>query len=65
LKPVDVGVKSQPSSADRHGSSRAPDLATGALRRNRTNAQEDCDCMVAPEWQKIFETNAVEMLRGL
>jgi hypothetical protein len=24
-----------------------------------------CDCMVAPEWQKIFETNAVEMLRGL
>ena len=34
-------------------------------RTNTGYAQEDCDCMVAPEWQKIFETNAVEMLRGL
>jgi hypothetical protein len=34
-------------------------------RNNTSYAQEDCDCMVAPEWQKIFETSAVEMLRGL
>jgi hypothetical protein len=34
-------------------------------RTNTGYAQEDCDCMVAPEWQKIFETNALEMLRGL
>jgi hypothetical protein len=36
--------------------------------RQRTNtgyAQEDCDCMVAPEWQEIFERTAFEMLRGL
>ena len=34
-------------------------------RNNSGYAQEDCDCIVAPEWQKIFETNALEMLRGL
>ncbi len=34
-------------------------------RNNTGYAQEDCDCIVAPEWQKIFETNALEMLRGL
>ena len=38
---------------------------TAQQRTNTGYAQEDCDCMVAPEWQKIFETNAVEMLRGL
>jgi hypothetical protein len=34
-------------------------------RTNSGFAQEDCDCMVAPEWQRTFETNALEMLRGL
>ena len=34
-------------------------------RTNTGYAQEDCDCMVAPEWQKIFEGNALEMLREL
>ena len=34
-------------------------------RNNTGYAQEDCDCIVAPEWQKIFESNALEMLRGL
>jgi hypothetical protein len=34
-------------------------------RRNVGYAQEDCDCMVAPEWQSIFETTALEMLRSL
>ena len=34
-------------------------------RKNTGYAQEDCDCMVAPEWQKIFETTALKMLRDL
>ncbi len=34
-------------------------------RNNTGYAQEDCDCIVAPEWQKIFELKALEMLRGL
>jgi hypothetical protein len=34
-------------------------------RTNTGYAQEDCDCMVAPEWQTIFETKALEMLRSL
>jgi hypothetical protein len=34
-------------------------------RTNPGYAQEDCDCMVAPEWQRVFETNALEILRGL
>jgi hypothetical protein len=38
---------------------------TAQQRANPGYAQEDCDCMVAPEWQKIFETKAHEMLRAL
>lgn len=34
-------------------------------RLNTGFAQEDCDCLVAPEWQRVFETAAVEILRGL
>ena len=34
-------------------------------RRNTGYAQEDCDVLVAPEWQKLFETKALEVLRGL
>jgi hypothetical protein len=34
-------------------------------RNNSGYAQEDCDCLVAPEWQKIFETKALEMLKQL
>lgn len=36
--------------------------------KQRTNtgfAQEDCDTLVAPEWQRIFEASAVELLQGL
>ncbi len=32
---------------------------------NRGGAQEDSDCMLAPEWQKMFETKAMEILKGL
>jgi len=28
-------------------------------------AQEDCDCIVAPEWQALFEAKALEILRKL
>jgi hypothetical protein len=32
---------------------------------NVGNAQEDSDCLVAPEWQAIFENRAMAMLKGL
>lgn len=34
-------------------------------RLNPGYAQEDCDTLVAPEWQKIFETKALEVLTNL
>lgn len=34
-------------------------------RTNTGYAQEDCDSMVAPEWQRLFEQTALEMLRSL
>jgi hypothetical protein len=34
-------------------------------RNNPGFAQEDCDSIVAPEWQTIFETSALAMLRKL
>ncbi|MDZ4288330.1 MAG: hypothetical protein U0984_10245, partial [Prosthecobacter sp.] len=34
-------------------------------RNNTGYAQEDCDTLVAPEWQKIFETKALEVLKSL
>ncbi len=34
-------------------------------RLNSGYAQEDCDTLVAPEWQKIFETKALEVLSKL
>ena len=38
---------------------------TVAQRSNPGYAQEDCDSLVAPEWQKIFETKAIYVLRAL
>ncbi|OYW15931.1 MAG: hypothetical protein B7Z55_14530, partial [Planctomycetales bacterium 12-60-4] len=32
---------------------------------NVGNAQEDSDCLLAPDWQPIFETKAAEILRRL
>lgn len=32
---------------------------------NVGNAQEDSDCILAPEWQEIFETRALKMLQQL
>ena len=38
---------------------------TAKQRDNTGYAQEDCDCLVAPEWQKLFETKALEILKKL
>ena len=38
---------------------------TISQRLNSGYAQEDCDTLVAPEWQKIFETKALEVLQQL
>lgn len=39
--------------------------ASAPQRRNTGYAQEDCDVLVAPEWQEIFEAKALEVLREL
>lgn len=39
--------------------------ATEPQRRNTGYAQEDCDVLVAPEWQKLFEAKALAVLRDL
>jgi len=38
---------------------------TAEQRNNTGHAQEDCDCLVAPEWQKLFEEKVAEMLKKL
>lgn len=38
---------------------------TVSQRLNTGYAQEDCDTLVAPEWQKIFERKALEVLQHL
>ncbi len=38
---------------------------TAEQLKNVGNAQEDSDCLLAPEWQKIFEDKALAMLKSL
>lgn len=38
---------------------------TAEQRRNPGYAQEDCDTLVAPEWQALFEAKAADVLRRL
>ena len=38
---------------------------TAEQLRNAGAAQEDCDCLLAPAWQKRYEAKAAEMLRKL
>lgn len=38
---------------------------TAEQLRNVGGAQEDSDCLLAPQWQEIYETKAAEMLRKL
>ena len=38
---------------------------TAKQLQNRGGAQEDSDCLLAPEWQKQFEDKVLQMLNGL
>ena len=38
---------------------------TAEQLRNAGSAQEDCDCILAPEWQKLYEARALEILKRL
>lgn len=38
---------------------------TAVQRNNKGYAQEDCDSLVAPEWQQVFEAKALEVLQKL
>jgi hypothetical protein len=38
---------------------------TAKQLQNVGGAQEDSDCLLAPEWQKLFEAKAAEMLKKL
>jgi len=38
---------------------------TAEQLRNVGGAQEDSDCILAPEWQELFESKALEMLKSL
>ena len=38
---------------------------TAEQLRNVGGAQEDSDCLLAPEWQKLYEEKAAEILRKL
>lgn len=38
---------------------------TAEQLRNVGNAQEDCDCLVAPEWQALFESKVADLLQRL
>jgi len=40
-------------------------MPTVEQRNNTGYAQEDCDSLVAPEWQQIFERKAAEVLKKL
>ncbi len=40
-------------------------LPTQKQRGNTGYAQEDCDCLVAPEWEELFEAKALEILKSL
>jgi hypothetical protein len=40
-------------------------MPTAEQLRNPGQAQEDCDTLVAPGWQAIFEARALEILRKL
>jgi hypothetical protein len=38
---------------------------TAEQLKNVGRAQEDSDCMLAPDWQEMFETKAAEILERL
>jgi hypothetical protein len=68
---VQVGLNIKKAANDRH--SFVAGYTNGYIyytptveqRKNIGYAQEDCDTLVAPEWQAIFEAKALEVLRQL
>jgi len=40
-------------------------LPTGRQRANTGYAHEDCDCLVAPEWEQVFRDGAKRMFLKL
>ena len=38
---------------------------TAEQLKNVGRAQEDSDCLLAPEWQKVFEDKALAILKNL
>ena len=38
---------------------------TAKQLENRGGAQEDSDCLLAPEWQKLFEDKVTQILKKL
>jgi hypothetical protein len=40
-------------------------MKPAAQRNNTGYAQEDCDSLVAPQWQSLFEQKALELLGAL
>ena len=68
---VEVGLNIKKAANDPHafvaGYTNGYNYYTPTLQqRNNTGyAQEDCDSLVAPEWQSIFETKALQVLKGL
>lgn len=66
---VGLNIKKSAQDADAHVSGYTNGYiwytATEQQRRNTGYAQEDCDVLVAPEWQKLFETKALEVLKAL
>lgn len=38
---------------------------TAAQLRNPGNAQEDCDSVLSPQWESIFEKKSIELLQRL
>ena len=40
-------------------------LPTAQQRNNSGYAQEDCDCIVAPEWQRLFDERIDSVLKRL
>jgi hypothetical protein len=43
----------------------ATQLQAGVARVDKGFAQEDCDCLLAPEWQKLFEEKVTALLQKL
>jgi hypothetical protein len=66
---VGLGIKKQAGDPNAHVSGYTNGYIyyapTAEQRKNPGYAQEDCDSLVAPEWQRIFELKALDVLKRL